>query len=149
MKPIRLFVPGEPIGKGRPRFTAAGGRPRTYTPPRTQEYESRIASAFQRAGGEMAPRVPLMVSIQVLKGIPNSAPKHVKAGMRDGYIVPDTRPDLDNVIKAVLDALNGLAWRDDSQVTAIVAKEEYAEIPGVRITITAIPGKQFRPRKEK
>ena len=147
MKPIHFSVPGEPIGKGRPRFSSQGGRPRTYTPPRTAEYESRIAQAFRAAGGEIAPRIPLMVAIRVIKGIPNSAPRHIKAMMRDGYIVPDTRPDLDNVIKAVLDGLNGLAWHDDSQATAIVAKQEYADIPGLRVTISAIPRKQFRERR--
>ncbi len=59
-------------------------------------------------------------------------PKSVSAKKRPD---PITRPDLDNLVKAVKDALNGVLWRDDSQVIELEAKKIYGNPPGVEIEV--------------
>lgn len=102
----------------RPRFRVAGAHAQAYKDRRDREAEARIAAAFDASAGSydppLAPRgVPVAVRVDVLRALPKSRPKRVASE-------PDTaRPDADNVSKAVLDALNGRAWADDSQVTSL------------------------------
>ncbi len=99
-------------GKGRVRFVKATGR--TYTPDKTAEAMERIRQAFVAAGGELAPKsVPVRVSITTARGMPKGRPKRVESE-------PDVyKPDCDNIAKLVLDALNGVAWADDTQVNML------------------------------
>lgn len=99
-------------GKGRVRFVRQTGR--TYTPDETAAAMERIRAAYANAArnGAMAPKgVPVLVSIDTWRPLPKSRPKRVE-------FEPDVyKPDADNVAKLVLDALNGTAWHDDTQVT--------------------------------
>lgn len=103
-------------GKGRVRFVKATGR--TYTPDKTAEAMELIRRAFVGVGGERAPEgVPVRVSITTARGMPKSRPKRLESE-------PDVyKPDCDNIAKAVLDALNGVAWVDDTQVTNLVVQK--------------------------
>lgn len=105
---LTFRVDGEVVGSARPRVTRNG----TYTPKRTRDYRKRIARAFTEAGGEMHDG-PHSVGIDVYRALPKSRPKRVESE-------PDTfKPDVDNICKNVLDALNGVAWPDDSCVTGL------------------------------
>lgn len=111
-------------GKGRVRFVRATGR--TYTPDETALAMERIRMAYDRAArnGARAPKgVPVLVSIDTWRPLPRSRPKRVE-------FEPDVyKPDADNVAKLVLDALNGTAWSDDTQVTDLeVHKHERSRI---------------------
>ena len=104
-------------GKGRVRFVRATGR--TYTPDKTAEAMELIRMAYVRkADGRMAEKgVPVRVSITTARGMPKSRPKSLVEE-------PDTfKPDVDNVAKLVLDALNGVAWVDDTQVTTLTVQK--------------------------
>ena len=116
-------VPGQPVGKGRPRFSMAGGRVRTYTPKRTKEFEQRIAwfVAVRPATG------PIKIEITAIFSRPKAM--HRKRDP-DGLTWHDKKPDLDNVCKAVIDSLNGRAYVDDSQIVRIDAAAFYAEKTG-------------------
>lgn len=106
-------VRGKVQGKQRPRFTRSG---RCYTPKATADYEAAIAAAFRdQCGGFYAASEPVAVSVDVFRALPKSRPKSVAAE------ADTARPDLDNVVKAVLDALNGIAYADDAQVVEIHA----------------------------
>lgn len=100
------------VGKGRVRFVRQTGR--TYTPTRTQDAMAAVQAAFAATGAQMAPAgLPVGVAIKTLRHLPKSRPKRVESE-------PDVyKPDADNVAKLVLDALNGLAWEDDTQVVAL------------------------------
>lgn len=104
-------VPGKVVGKGRPRFTRAG---HAYTPKATLEFERRVGDAWTAAGHPVLDG-PLAVYVSVFRPLPKSAPKR-REGERDTY-----RPDVDNILKAVLDGLNGVAYRDDAQVVQVRA----------------------------
>lgn len=73
--------------------------------------------------------IPIAINLVFGMGVPKSAPKSRAAAMLEGIIKHTKRPDLDNLQKAVLDALNGIAWADDSQIVRITAKKEYTEHP--------------------
>jgi Holliday junction resolvase RusA-like endonuclease len=74
-------------------------------------------------------------SIDAYYQIPKSTPKARREGMISGLIRPTKKPDIDNVAKAICDSINGVAYRDDSQIVCIIAEKRYAETPRVRVTI--------------
>lgn len=128
---LSVFIPGPPGAKGRPRFNRASGR--AYTPSKTLRYESYVRAAMAEAMGDRALfDGPTAVAMVFHMPEPKSMRK------RDaGRQLPHTkRPDLDNLMKAVLDAANGVVVTDDSVICAILARKQYGEKPGVRIEFT-------------
>lgn len=106
----RCVINGQVRGKPRPRFSVVAGRARAYTPRAQSDYEAAIAAEYVSQGGRFH-EGEVGVRITVRRALPKSAPRSL---VRQ----PDTlKPDADNVCKSVLDALNGVAWADDAQVT--------------------------------
>ncbi len=103
-------------GKERPRFDARSGA--VYTPSGTKKYQKAVTEAYVAAGGPMAPDgAPVTLFVTTLRPLPKTRPLSVETE-------PDThKPDLDNVVKLVEDALIGVAYRDDSQVTKLFASK--------------------------
>ena len=132
---IRFTIPGQPRGKGRPRATARGGYVRAYTDSKTRAYEHSIRAAYQEAGGTMM-EGPLRVEIRAVFEPPRSLSKRRSAEMMG--TAQTHKPDADNVIKAVLDGLNGAAYQDDSQVAEIRACKVYGEAAGVEVFISTL-----------
>lgn len=129
---IQFFVPGKPVGKGRPRFTRTG---HTYTPEKTRAYEAAVAWECRKAmKGKLPSTLPQNVSVEVMVKPPKSWTKTKTKNALGGLITPG-RPDIDNYLKAVLDGCNGVAFLDDSQVVAVYATKRYAETDGVRVII--------------
>jgi len=120
---ILIRIDGQPIGKGRPRF----GNGRTYTPKRTRDYEARIAQAAQqevRDSGWICSEAPVEMEVLAQFEIPKSWTKLKQRTAEQGNIMP-ARPDIDNVAKAALDALNGIVYADDSQVCKLDVRKRY------------------------
>lgn len=135
-----FVVPGQPQGKGRPRVGRIAGQARMFTPAKTVAYEGLIAHAAQQAMQGRAPiDGPVAVVLDVLCQVPTSWSKKKQAQALAGLIFPVTKPDIDNVEKAIFDGLNGVAWKDDVQVVDVCKRKRYAETPGVHVEITAIP----------
>lgn len=128
---VQFTVPGPPVAKGRPRF----GKHGTYTPPKTAAYEQLVRACYLAQCGGQKLTGALQVSLLALFPIPKSAPKKARAEMLSGGKLPDKKPDLDNIAKAVLDALNGVAYGDDAQVTDLLARKRYGDPPGVTAVI--------------
>ena len=78
---------------------------------------------------------PLAVKIEMVVQIPQSKSKREKALMLSGEIKPTIKPDVDNAVKAILDALNGVAFPDDKAVTTLFVKKRYGATPGVLVEI--------------
>lgn len=127
MKEVEFVVYGRPKGKGRPRFTMDG---HAYTPQATKAYEKEIRQAFQAAGGTSFGSVPVAVEIVAYYPVPKSARKADKEAMAAGLVVPMVKPDIDNVLKAVLDGVqgDGGAFHDDVQVVSVKATKKYDRI---------------------
>lgn len=93
-------------GKGRPRFSMRCGRPVAYNSKTTKEAEEDIVRAYLSQGGKMH-YGPVEVSVTIFRAMPKSRPQKRRSE-------PDVfKPDSDNVMKVVLDALNGIAYQDD------------------------------------
>ena len=132
---ISFTIYGQPVAKGRPKFSG-----HVYTPPKTKEYEENVKALFLSNFG-MLPfnkDAKLCVEIYAWYQIPKSKPKQVKENMRLEIIRPTVKPDLDNVIKIIMDALNGVAYPDDKQVVEIHAIKRYSDDPCVTVMIEEI-----------
>lgn len=123
-------VLGEPIGKARPRVTRWGA----YTPQKTVDYENKIKAAY---GGRFYEGY-LQMDVKAYFKIPKSTSKKKKESMLMGEIKPDKKPDIDNVLKIVLDSLNKTAYKDDAQVITASITKEYSESPRIKITISEL-----------
>lgn len=136
---VEFFVPGQPVGKGRPRATVRAGRARLYTPAKTEKYEARVALFAQQAmAGRPVMAGPVALSVTALFPIPTSWPKKRQAAARAGTEQHTKRPDADNCAKAILDGLNGVVWKDDSQVVTLSIEKRYSDRPGVLVTVMEV-----------
>lgn len=112
---IWFEIPGKAVGKGRPRFTKNG---HTYTPDATRSYEDLVKVCYTIATDREPPTdKAVAVYITVWMVPAKSLSKKKKAELTERP--PMNKPDVDNIAKIVLDALNGVAWKDDKQVTAL------------------------------
>lgn len=131
-----IIVPGRPQGKARPRFTRVGQYVRTYTPKNTQAYEKQIRDCFmeQCSGWKIADR-PIGVIVMAYFPVPKGTSKIKRDEMIGGLIRPTVKPDGDNILKAVLDALDGAAFYNDKQVVDMSVQKWYSEEPCLKITM--------------
>lgn len=137
---IRFKYMGEPIGKGRPRVTARGGKfAHAYTPKKTKDFEDAIRFEFMASNCEQMPvyskDVPLQAEMIFAFAVPKSYSKKKREACLNGRIMHTKKPDTDNIVKAVLDALADAAFADDSQVVKVTAEKIYAEEPFVEVKI--------------
>ena len=126
-----IVVLGEPQGKGRPRF----GNGHAFTPKRTREYEDLIADSYVSQHGEIFEEEPIDVTIRAYFRIPDSKPLRFKRAAKLGIELPTKKPDIDNIVKVVLDSLNGVAYSDDKWIVNLTCVKEYSEEPRVEIDI--------------
>ena len=132
---LSFWIPGQPIGKGRPRFA----RGRAYTPGITHRAELNVAAIASDAmidAGLKPFTAPVSVVIIARYRIPPSWPKAKQAQARIHEVSPG-KPDLDNVVKLVLDACNGVCFEDDGQVAWIEAIKTFSDEPGIVVRVAA------------
>jgi Holliday junction resolvase RusA-like endonuclease len=133
---ITFTIPGQPVAKGRPRSFVRGGHVAHYTPDKTARYENLVKLAGQQAmNGRPPMEGPVSLTVHAYFAIPASWSRKKQAAAYGGSITPTSRPDLDNVVKSIKDGLNGVAWRDDSQVVTLAAIKRYCATPGVAVTV--------------
>jgi len=118
-----------PVAKARPRVTMVGGRARAYTPKKSADYERQIAREWAHKRQSDAVRLDIVFGMP----IPQSWSKKQQDAAASGLILPSKKPDIDNLIKAVMDALNGVAYDDDNQVVELSGKKVYTVDPYVAI----------------
>ena len=130
---IRFTVPGEPQGKGRPRF--ANGH--AYTPEKTREYEDTVKACFWAVsrGFSYGAGISLVVRIRAVYGLRKAEKTEIRRMKLCGLLAPTKKPDIDNILKIVCDALNGVAWHDDAQITEAHIEKVYGIEPRVEIWI--------------
>ena len=139
MTRIQFHVPGAPQGKGRPRIGKIGQHARMFTPAKTVAYEGLVAHAAQQA--MPAPQLlegAVHVTLRIDCPVPASWSGKKQRQALVGDILPTTKPDTDNVVKAVFDGLNGVLWRDDVQCTDLTVCKRYSALPGVTVTVQTL-----------
>lgn len=135
MTPLTFSVPGDPVPQPRPRVSTRGGFARAYVPSRhpVHAYRQAIAAAALEAGATPTEAAPITVILDLVFARPAS---HLtQKGLRKGApLLP--RCDVDNAAKACLDALNGVAWADDCQVSRLVVEKSYGTEARTTVRIT-------------
>lgn len=134
---VAFTILGEPVGKQRPKFSRQGEYVKTYTPEKTVNYENLVKLEYRRQVGDVCfdKDTPLDMRITAYHSIPNSVSKKKRQAMIDRKIRPLKKPDSSNITKAVEDALNGIAYKDDSQIVDSQTRRFYGEQPRVVVTI--------------
>ena len=124
-----------PVPKGRPKFSKIGGFVRTYTPKKTQDFETEVREAAKQAMTREPLETPLAVYLYFRLPIPQSYSKKRTTACLTGSEKPTKKPDLDNLAKSVLDALNGVIYLDDSQIVSLHMTKVYSQYPGIDLLI--------------
>lgn len=133
-------VIGEPQGKGRPRFYRQGNLTRTMTPQKTVLYENLIQLEYERQcnGFRFDDNAMLAITVEAIYGIPKSASKKNKELMLKRLLRPTKKPDGDNILKAVCDGLNEVAYHDDKQLVDCRVVKFYGELPQIKVYIREV-----------
>ena len=134
---VKFTVLGTPVGKGHPRFSRQGQFVRTYTPDKTVNYETLVRMEYeQQCGGfRFEKEAPLDMRITAYLPIPKSVSKRKRQAMLDRQIRPLKKSDSSNIMKAIEDALNGVAYHDDVQIVDSQVRRFYGEPARVVVTI--------------
>lgn len=125
-----ILIPGEPQGKGRPRFWQG----HAVTPPSTRDYEKLVGNCYYGRKYEGA----ISIEIWAFMKVPKSASKKKRELMLTNRIRPTKKPDIDNIAKIILDGLQGKAFEDDKQVVEIRAHKVYSNEPKVAVEVKEI-----------
>jgi Holliday junction resolvase RusA-like endonuclease len=129
---VKFTMLGLPKAKARPFFNRKTGLP--FTPAKTVSYENAISLSYQNET-EHRFTGAVYITIDFYLPIPASLSKTEKKMVADGLLRPAKRPDIDNLVKSVLDGLNEVCFDDDKQVVSILANKHYGEIPRTEIEI--------------
>ena len=130
MMKVSFTIEGEPVGKGRPRH----GKYKTYTPAKTKSVENNIAYLYKvNVGYYFEGYVKLKLDLYYSIAKSDSTKK--KLMKLNNELRPNKKPDIDNVVKLVADALNEVAYKDDTQIIELRCRKFYSDIPRMEITI--------------
>lgn len=143
MNTLNFSVFGYPVAQARARFTRAG---LMYTPAKTKAWKMKIAEAAREAMADVqfpaALEGPVILHLEFTLPVPPSWTKGKQHKALMGQIFPTGTPDVDNLAKAVMDAINDLnkgegggIWRDDSQVVQLTVVKRYGPTGHVHVQI--------------
>lgn len=132
----KLTILGDPVAQGRPRFFTRGQFHGAFDPPKSRNYKDMVRAQVleQIRGYDSMPdpvTCPLEMTVSIFMPRPKSRAKALH------HVV---KPDASNVVKGIEDALNGLVYKDDSQITRLHATKEYGDPPRVEIVLKEITG---------
>ena len=133
---ITFTVPGDVVGKGRARAVRRGKFISHYTPTKTVNYENLVKMAASDAMGDnLLFQKAVKLDLLILVTPPASWSNKKRMAALQGQIYPTTKPDVDNVLKAICDACNGVVFEDDKQVVHCSAIKKYSEKSGAVVMI--------------
>jgi len=131
MQVLSFTVEGKPHGKGRPRTTVRGRFATHYTPAKTVAYEKLVAESARRVFSGEPFAGPVSLTLEIVMPWPAATPKAKR--LTKPYA--PVKSDIDNVVKAICDGLNGIVWVDDAQVVHLVARKRRGIIGYVQCTV--------------
>lgn len=142
---MTFTIPNKAFGKERARtfYNQKLRKMQSITPEKTTSYENLVRYCFTQAGGKKTVR-PVKVTIKAYMPIPSTMPKKVRLQALAGKVVPTCKPDNDNAEKAIYDALNGFAYKDDTQIAENHTYKFYDEDPRTEVTIEEIDCDYYR-----
>lgn len=131
------FEVNQVVGKGRPKFTMQVGYAKAYTPQKTRDYERLVQLSYLRYHKYCSSK-SLRVMIYIYINPNKNDSKKLKIAKLSNEVLPNKKPDIDNVVKAILDALNGVAYKDDTQINDLVVRRRHGLTEKVKVTIEEI-----------
>jgi Holliday junction resolvase RusA-like endonuclease len=136
---VTYSVPGEPRGKGRPKFARRGNFVKTYTDAKTASYEDQIRFyALKAMGDSKAIQGAVRVLISICMAVPKSYSQKRREACLNGSDKPLKKPDWDNVAKSICDAMNGIVYGDDTQIVEAHVTKKYAEQSKVIVLVQEV-----------
>jgi Holliday junction resolvase RusA-like endonuclease len=136
---VTFEVPGDPHGKGRPKFARRGNFVQTYTDKKTTSYEDLVRFHANIAMVDLAPlESAVAVYIYIKLAVPKSYSKKRSEACLSGLERPTKKPDWDNVAKSICDAMNGIVYIDDTQIVDAHVTKVYAANAGVDVGVKEI-----------
>jgi Holliday junction resolvase RusA-like endonuclease len=136
---VTFEVPGDPHGKGRPKFARRGNFVQTYTDKKTTSYEDLVRFHANIAMVDLAPlESAVAVYIYIKLAVPKSYSKKRTEACLSGLERPTKKPDWDNVAKSICDAMNGIVYMDDTQIVDAHVTKVYAANAGVDVGVKEI-----------
>ena len=136
---IIFTVPGQPVPKGRARAFIRKGHIGHYTPEKTVNFENLVRFAgYEAMKGQKPFENAIELTVRAWMTIPASWSLKKRTAAEMGHIRPTSRPDLDNICKLINDGLNGIVWKDDSQVVELIASKDYCGSPCVVVSVREI-----------
>jgi Holliday junction resolvase RusA-like endonuclease len=134
-KEIKFIVPGKPFGKQRPRMSRRGKFTTTYTPKETVEYENLVKLSYYNSTDDTKLKGAIKAEIKGIFPLPKNTSNKQREKMISGEIKYTKKLDCDNMAKCILDALNNIAYDDDSQIYELKVSKEYGENPRVEVIL--------------
>lgn len=132
---MEITIPGKPIAKKRPRFFRRGNHVGTYNAQETEEGRWILEAKGQiKAAIEGA----VIATMEFVMPIPKSLRKRDVALLEAGQYYHTKKPDASNLVKFAEDCLNGLAWKDDSQIVKLTVTKRYGKEPQTKIELKGI-----------
>lgn len=127
---MQFNISGVPIAKRRHRFYMKPGMkgPRAYDDQKKERKKFQIELMAQIKSRPLWSG-PIDLDLYFFMPIPSSYSKKKTVDCIDGKIHHLVKPDTDNLIKFVMDCLNGIVWKDDKQVILIRARKKYGDVP--------------------
>jgi len=136
---IAFVIPGTPVGKGRPKFARRGNFVSTYTPEKTASYENLVrVKAEEAMAGRQVIDGPVEVAILLFVLPPSSWSQKKQREALAGTILPTSKPDVDNVLKGIFDAMNEIVWKDDKQAVDVRVTKRYGEIARASVEVRTL-----------
>lgn len=137
MKKIEFTIPGPPKGKDRPQLNRQTGT--VYTPQPTRVYERQVQAAYSATTDYLADKEqPIAIDVIAFFEIPASDSRKKRERKALGFLQPLKKPDADNILKIVMDGLNGLAYVDDKQVVDARCRKRFSGEPRVEVVIREV-----------
>lgn len=136
---IRFTIPGTPVGKGRPKFARRENFVSTYTPEKTASYENLVkVKAEEAMQGREVIEGAVLVTIGLYLTPPASWSQKKQRAALVGEVYPTVKPDVDNVIKGIFDAMNEIVWKDDKQAVDLVLRKRYDTTARATVEVRAL-----------
>ena len=131
---VSFSVDGKLMGKQRPRSFSIGKQTRMYTPKETVSYEKHVANCFKEKCSPLKENTALFIEIVIHHEYVGKV-KVKREKMENLEIVPAKQPDVDNILKIIMDGLEKVAYQRDSQIIGSLAYKKYAVNPFVKVYI--------------